>query len=126
MKRHFRYHHPNGTNVIDEHDKGTLLCLKHQNSNSKFNINLKRSSKPIANYKNFSLTIRLILSGDVESNPGPGNECALNRRRKQSKPFPPTCQVCSKIVRANANRLLCIHCNNLLDLKCTKTNLVKK
>ena len=100
--------------------------FKTENSNFNININVRRSSKPVANYNNFSLTMGLIVSSDVESNPGPDNKCVLNRRRKQSKSISPTCQVCSKTVRANANRLMCVHCNNLAHLKYTKNNLVKK
>ena len=89
-------------------------------------ITVRRSSKPVPYYCNSSATFRLILPSDIESNPGPDKECASIRKRKQSKPISPTCQVCSKIVRANVDRLLCIHCKNLFHLKCKETWSVKK
>lgn len=36
--------------------------------NSNFNINVRRSSKPVASHNNFSMTMGLIVPGDVESN----------------------------------------------------------
>ena len=48
-------------------------------------------------YSNYIATCRIILPGDVETNPGPG----LSK---------PKCQVCDKTVRCNQKRLVCEHC----------------
>ena len=41
---------------------------------SSTHINLRRSSKPVPYYHNSSATLRLLLSGDIESNPDPTNQ----------------------------------------------------
>ena len=70
--------------------------------------------------------MRLWLSGNIESDPGPVNPTESNRNRKQNKPFPSFCQECNKMVKTNSKRLLCIHCNNLVHLKCIGTNSTKR
>ena len=70
--------------------------------------------------------MRLLLSGDIESNPGPANPTESNRNRKQNKSFPSFCQQCNKKVKANSKRLLCIHWNNMVHLKCIGTNSTKR
>ena len=70
--------------------------------------------------------MRLLLSGDIKSNPGQVNVTESNRNRKQNKSFPSFCQECSKTVKANSKHLLCIHCNNLVYLKCIGTNSTKR
>ena len=70
--------------------------------------------------------MRLLLSGDIESNPGPANPTESNRNRKQNKSFPSSCQQCNKKVKANSKRLLCIHWNNMVHLKCIGTNSTKR
>ena len=89
-------------------------------------INVRRSSKPVPYYHNSSATMRLLLSGDIESNPGPVNLTESKRNRKQNKYFPSLCQKCNKTVKANSKRLLCIHCNSLVHLKCISTNATKR
>ena len=66
--------------------------------------------------------MRLLLSSDIENNPGSVNPTELNGNRKQNKSFPSFCQECNKTVKANSKRLLCIHCNNLVYLKRIDTN----
>ena len=70
--------------------------------------------------------MRLLLSGDIKSNPGQVNATESNRNRKQNKSFPSFCQECSKTVKANSKHLLCIHYNNLVYLKCIGTNSTKR
>ena len=89
-------------------------------------INARKSSKPVPYYHNSSTTMRLLLSGDIESNPGPINLTESNRNRKQNKSFPSFCQEWNKTVKANSKHLLCIHCNNLVHLKCIGTNSTKR
>ena len=88
-------------------------------------INVTRSSKPEPYYHNSSTTMQLLLSGNIESNPGPVNPTESNRNLKQNKSFPLFCQECNKTVNANSKCLLCIHCNNLVHLKCIGTKRLK-
>ena len=55
-------------------------------------------------------TYRIILSGDIEINPGHG-------LRK------PKCQVCDKIVRCNQKHLTCEHCLEMCHAKCSNHQL---
>ena len=89
-------------------------------------INGRRSSKPVPYYHNSSATMRLLLSGDIKSNTGPVNPTESNRNRKQNKSFRSFCQECNKTVKANSKSPLCIHCNNLVHLKCIGTNSTKR
>ena len=89
-------------------------------------INVRRSSKPVPYYHTSSAIMRPLLSGDIESNPGPVNPTKSNRKRKQDNSFPLFCQECNKTVKANSKRLSCIHCNNLVHLKCIGTNSAKR
>ena len=79
-------------------------------------INARRPAKHVHYYGNSSATMRLLLSGKIESNPGPVNPTESNRKRKQNKSFPSFCQEYNKTVKANSKRLLCIHCINLVAL----------
>ena len=88
-------------------------------------INVRRSSKPVPYYHNFSATMQLLLTGNIESNPDPVNPTESNRKRKQNKSFPPFCQECNKTVRANSKGL-CIYCNNLVRLKYIGINSTKR
>ena len=87
-------------------------------------INVRRSSKPAPYYHNSSATMWLLLSGDMESNPGPVNPTESNRKCK-NKSFPSFCQECNRTVKKNSKRLLCIHCNSLVHLKLIGTNSTK-
>ena len=60
------------------------------------NINVRRSSKPVSYYHTSSATMRLLLSSNIESYPGPVNPTKSNRNRKQNKSFPSFCQECNK------------------------------
>ena len=85
-------------------------------------INVRRLSKPVPYYHNSSATMRLLLSADIESNPGLVKPTESNRNCKKNKSFASFCQECNKTVKANSRRLLCIHCNNLVYLKRIDTN----
>ena len=85
-------------------------------------INVRRLSKPVPYYHNSSATMRLLLSADIESNPGLVKPTESNRNCKKNKSFASFCQECNKTVKANSKRLLCIHCNNLVYLKRIDTN----
>ena len=81
---------------------------------SKCLVNQKKKRKRIKSsaqyYSNCIAKYRLILSGDFETNPGPG-------LRK------PKCQVCDKTVRCNQKRLACEHCLEMCHVKCSNRQL---
>ena len=89
-------------------------------------ISVRRPSKPIPCYNNSSATMRLLLSGEIKSNPDPVHPTKSNRNRKQNKSFPLFCQECNKTVKANSKCPLCIYCNTLVHLKCMSTNSTKR
>ena len=67
------------------------------------NINVRRPSKPVIYYHNSSVTMQLLISDGIESNPSPVNPTESNRNRQQNKTFPSFCQECNKTVKANSN-----------------------
>ena len=76
--------------------------------NEKKKINRKKSS--VQYYSNYIATYRIILSGDIETNPGSG----LSK---------PKCQVCDKTVRCNQKLLVCEHCLEMCHVKCSNHQL---
>ena len=71
---------------------------------------IKRAESRIVYYSNTVATYNVILSGDIETNPGPG----LRSRSKI-----PKCTVCWKGVGANRKRFECEGCFNLTHINCT-------
>ena len=69
-------------------------------------------------YSNSVATRRLLLSGDVEENPGPlGDQSKQNKRSKPSKPA--KCPQCTRSVQSNHKRYLCTVCYDLCHAKCS-------
>ena len=68
------------------------------------NFNKRRYCAPISLYSNHSATFRLVISGDIETNPGPAIRLA--------------CSGCQKTVRKNSYHLECKVCQNLSHIKC--------
>ena len=68
----------------------------------------RRYTAPISLYNNHHITFRLLLSGDVELNPGP------NQRN--------VCNICEKTIRKNSSRFDCAVCKDSTHVKCTKIN----
>ena len=63
----------------------------------------RKWNSPIRYYPNSINIFRLLISGDIETNPGPS-----------------ICQTCSKTIRINSKRVECIVCFNLNHLRCIK------
>ena len=83
------------------------FLIRRQNNNNK-----RRFCAPINLYTNHSATFQLIISGDIETNPGPI-----------------ACPVCTKTVRTNSYRLECKVCHHTTHVKCmyrTVKNFVNK
>ena len=64
--------------------------------------NKRRYCAPINLYANHSAMFQLIISGDIESNPGPVN-----------------CDSCQKTVRSNQRQLVCENCFSKSHMKCS-------
>ena len=73
--------------------------------NVKRKIKIKRSRLPITYYSNSIATFNLVLSGDIEVNPGPGLPS-------------PKCETCDKTVRINQKRVVCEKCYNFNHASC--------
>lgn len=65
----------------------------------------RKWSSPILFYRNSTKTFRLLLSGDVEINPGP------------------ICSACNKTVRINSRRFVCEICRNQTHQKCANNSI---
>ena len=63
--------------------------------------NKRRYCAPINLYANHSAMFQLIISGDIETNPGPVN-----------------CDSCQKTVRSNQRQLVCENCFSKSHIKC--------
>ena len=66
----------------------------------------RRSTGPILLYHNHVATFQLLLSGDIETNPGPV-----------------TCTLCQKTVRRNSLQFRCTTCKDSTHVKCIKKNI---
>ena len=79
---------------------------------------IRYQKKPVTYYSNSVATRRLLLSGDVEENPGPLRD--QNKQNKQSKPSKPAkCPQCTRSVQSNHKRYLCTVCYDLYHAKCS-------
>ena len=81
--------------------KTTSIASQDISIQSKCLVNQKKKIRTrkcsVQYYSNCIATYRIIWSGDIETNPGPG----LSK---------PKCQVCDKTVRCNQKRLVSEHC----------------
>ena len=84
------------------------LKQQHQCKRRYAHLTSKRTfySAPISYYSNHCSCYKLMLSGDVEINPGPV-----------------LCTSCEKTVRINSKRLECLVCKEQLHYKCSKMNI---
>ena len=85
---------------------------------------ISKSSKPALYYNNSSATHKLILSGDIETNPRLANRDKQQTKRKSDRLPSSACELCSKTVRINSKRLMCIHCKSLVYLQCSTLKAV--
>ena len=80
---------------------------------------IRKSSKPVLYYNNRCATHRLMLSGDIETNPRPANRDNPHTKPKSDHLPSSTCELCNKTVRINSKKLMCIHCKSLVNLQCS-------
>ena len=81
---------------------------------------LRYSKTRIAYYSNSMATQALLLSGDVEKNPGPsqGKAASTNNKLSRSKPTAAKCDHCQKTIRWNQKNISCANCMGCFHLKC--------
>ena len=78
---------------------------------------IKKSKCPITYYPNSVASYNLILSGDVELNPGPGS-CVKNNAAK--------CSICNKAVGTNRKRVKCEVCQHLTHVSCLNISKIQQ
>ena len=88
--------------ITDTHE--TLLKCKEPVKRFRAS-KIKRAKTRIIYYNNSIATFNIILSGDIEQNPGPG----LPK---------PKCPRCDKTVRCNQKRLICQLCLDVVHANC--------
>ena len=96
----------------------------HGQHHHEFREKLRRSS-PISYYSNTLSTHRMLLGGDIETNPGPASTTSSgltptndkqNSKKATTKRKAPICSLCEKTVRINSKRLICTYCELLIHL----------
>ena len=77
------------------------------------------SKTRIAYYSNSMATQALLLSGDVEKNPGPsqGKAASTNNQLSRSKPTAEKCDHCQKTIRWNQKNISCASCMGCFHLR---------
>ena len=81
---------------------------------SKYLVNqkkkIKRTKSYVQYYSYYTATCKIILSGDIKTNPGTG----LSE---------PKCKVCDKTVWCNQKLLVCEHCLEMCHVECSNHQL---
>ena len=82
----------------------------------------KKWSASTTYYSNHDASYRLLISVDIELNPGPSN---VNRIGYQgdANVRAPKCNICYQTARTDSKRLMCEHCKLLVHLNCANVNL---
>jgi len=78
-----------------------VICCYRKNEVFRYKKSPQRPTAPILLYKNHDTTFPLLLSGDVDKNPGPV-----------------TCPVCEKTVRKNSWNYRCTVCQDSTHARC--------
>ena len=86
----------------------------------------KRLSRTFPYYHNSTSAQRIMLSGDIELNPGHENSKKYCKDRSQRKPSQALiCKTCNKTIRTNTKRLSSIYCKNEANLLCSNSYNIK-
>ena len=78
---------------------------------------IKRSKCPINYYANSVASYNLILSGDVELNPGPGSHVKNNAAK---------CSIRNQLVRKNRKHVKCEVCQRLTHVSCLNISKIQQ
>ena len=84
----------------------------------KLNGKIKRSKRSHLYYSNSIVTDRLVLAGDVETNPGPNAAKTGRKKSVQNSAVRKSCLACNKTIRLNQKELTCNLCSGSFHYKC--------
>ena len=102
-----------------EYDE-TILC--NNKYLTKVKSTIKRCKSRTCYYANSCATFQIVLSGDIESNPGPvfrDGYKTLSLNDPKPIKSAPKCKLCDKGVGTNRKRLICIVCMGLTHISCS-------
>ena len=105
-------------NMVERTQKQICYILWKSKTTVFLLLKLKRQKKPVLYYSNTSATQRLVLSGDIEENPGAIQHrktvetSAVQRTKTKAK-----CPNCTKTTQSNHKRFLCTICLDLYHAK---------
>ena len=85
---------------------------------TKITRKIKRSKQSHSYYPNSVATDRLVLAGDVETNPGPDDAKTGRKKSVQNIAVKKSCLTCNKTVRLNQKELICNLCSESFHYKC--------
>ena len=85
---------------------------------AKLNGKIKRSKLSHLYYSNSVVTDRLVLAGDVETNPGPNDAKTGRKKSVQNIAVKKSCLACNKTIRLNQKELTCNLCSGSFHYKC--------
>ena len=85
---------------------------------AKLNGKIKRSKRSHLYYSNSIVTDRLVLAGDVETNPGPNDAKTGRKKSVQNIAVKKSCLACNKTIRLNQKELTCNLCSGSFHYKC--------
>ena len=101
------------SSVVNDIPQENIVISTHRCKKS----SAKRSKCPINYYGNSVASYNLILSGDVELNPGPGFRVKNNAVK---------CSICNKAVGAIRKRVKCGVCQHLTHLSCLNISKIQQ
>ena len=85
---------------------------------TKITRKIKRSKQSHSYYPNSVATDRLVLAGDVETNPGPDDAKTGRKKSVQNIAVKKSCLTCNKTIRLNQKELTCNLCSGSFHYKC--------
>ena len=101
------------SSVINDIPQDSIVTSKHRCKKSE----IKGSKCPINYYANSIASYNLILSGDVELNPGPGSRVKNNAAK---------CSICNKAVGTNSKHVKCEVCQHLTHVSCLNISKIQQ
>ena len=97
------------SSILNETENNTLLSERKKIfSRIKSSFCRKKRSAPILYYSNHSARFQLLISGDVETNPGPT-----------------TCGICERTVRKNSHQMNILNASSKLTVNVSPLSIVK-
>ena len=103
----------NISSVINDIPQDSIVTSKHRRKKS----GIKRSKCATNYYANFVASCNLILSDDVEPNPGPGSRVKNNAAK---------CSICNKEVATNRKHVKCEVCQCLTHVSCLNISKIQQ